>query len=79
MIILHRDELEAMINHDLSDSRVPLRTSQLYEPLYSFTFSYLPDLRCTEKCKCGVMKFGLKQGQMCGSTLSSIWKTGTIF
>lgn len=32
MMIRHRDELEAMINHDLSDSRVPLRTSQLYEP-----------------------------------------------
>lgn len=32
VIILHRDELEAMINHDLSDSRVPLTTSQLYEP-----------------------------------------------
>lgn len=27
-----QNELEAMINHDLSDSRVPLRTSQLYEP-----------------------------------------------
>lgn len=31
-VTLQRDELAAMINHDLSDSRVPLRTSQLYEP-----------------------------------------------
>lgn len=32
MILLLVDELETMINHDLSDRRVSFRMSQLYEP-----------------------------------------------
>lgn len=31
VILLHVDELEAMINHDLTDSHVSLRMSQFYE------------------------------------------------
>lgn len=69
-MILHRDELEAMINHDLIVV-FHWEPVSFMNRLCSFSFRDLPEWRWKEKCKYGVIKFGLKQGQTYGSTLSS--------